>query len=322
MKFKHLAAIAVAALLTTPLANAQANYPDKPIRLVVPFPAGGSIDMVARIVAPKLSANLGVPVLVDNRPGASGNIAFDFVAKSPKDGYTLLMGNTSLASNPHMFAKLSFSPLKDLAPIIRVADQPNVLIVNTKWPFKSVAELIAHAKANPGKLSFGTSGIGQPQDVAARLFMQMTGTDMLNVPYKGGAPALADLLGGQIDLMFETAPTAVPYAKSGKLRALAVTTEKRLDTLPDIPTLADAGVAGYKSVAWVGLIAPAGTPQPILLKLNAEMRSILATPEVSAQLAGNSLQIVGGSSADFTKFMETESNYFAKFVRDFQIVPQ
>ena len=322
MKFRNLMAFAAAAIVAATSVGAQPKYPDKPIRLVVPFPPGGSIDMVARIVAPKLSASLGVPVLVDNRPGASGTIAMDHVAKSQKDGYTLLMGNTSMASSPHMFVSLPFSPLKDLAAIIRVADQPNVVIINPKWQFKSVAELIAHAKANPGKLSFGTAGVGQPQDVAARLFMQMTGTDMLNVAYKGGAPALVDLLGGQIDLMFETAPTAVPYVKSGKVRALAVTTEKRLATLPDVPTVAEAGVAGYKSVAWVGLIAPTGTPQTILQKLNDEMRAILAAPEVSGQLSGNSLQLVGGSAADFTKFILAETDYYAKFVKDFQIVPQ
>ena len=292
------------------------------IKIVVPFPAGGSIDMVARIVAPKLSVNLGVPVLVDNRPGASGNIAMDAVAKSPKDGYTLLMVHAGLASNAHMFAKLPFDPLKDLAPIIRVADQPNVLLINPKWPFKSVSELIAHAKNNPGKLSLGTSGIGGPQDVAARLFMQMTGTDMLNVPYKGGAPALADLLGGQIDLMFETAPTAVPYAKSGRLRALAVTTEKRIDTLTDVPTVGEAGVTNYKSVAWVGLVAPAGTPHQILQKLNVEMRKIVGNSEVHGQLTTNSLQVIGGTAEDFGKFIRSESDYYAKFVKDFNIAPQ
>ncbi|WP_171016018.1 tripartite tricarboxylate transporter substrate binding protein [Ramlibacter sp. 2FC] len=303
-------------------AQAQDSYPSKPIKLVVAFPPGGSIDMVARLVAPKLSASLGQSIVVDNRPGASGNIGMDYVAKSPKDGYTLLMAHAGLASNGSIFAKLNYDPIKDLAPIIRVADQPSVLVVNPRQPFKTVGELVAHAKANPGKLSFGTSGLGGPQDVAARMFMQLTGTDMLNVAYKGGAPALTDLLGGQIDLMFETSPTAVPYAKSGKLRALAVTNDKRLSTMPDLPSVAEAGVPRYKYLAWVGLLAPAGTPPAIVQKLNEHMQKLLASPEVKAQLAENSLEVAGGSVSDFAKFVQKESDYYARFVKDFNITPQ
>jgi tripartite-type tricarboxylate transporter receptor subunit TctC len=302
--------------------TAQDIYPSKPIRLVVTYPPGGSNDMVARLVGQKLSVSLGQPILVDNRPGASGNIGMDYVAKAPKDGYTLLLAHAGLASNAHMFAKLPFDPLKDIAPIIRIADQPNVLVINPKWPFKNVGELVAYAKANPGKLSVGTSGVGGPQDVAARRFMQMTGTDMLNVAYKGGAPALADLLGGQIDLMFETSPTAVPYAKSGKLKALAVTGDKRLSTMADVPTVAEAGVAGYKAVAWVGLAAPAGTPPAIIAKLNAQVQSLLNTSEMQKQIADISLDVTGGSTASFVTFVRQESDDYAKFVKDSNITPQ
>jgi tripartite-type tricarboxylate transporter receptor subunit TctC len=227
-----------------------------------------------------------------------------------------------LASNGHMFAKMPFDPLKDIAPIIRIADQPNVLVVNPKWPFKTVAELIAYAKAHPGKLSVGTSGLGGPQDVAARRFMQMTGTDLLNVAYKGGAPALADLMGGQIDLMFETSPTAVPYAKSGKLRALAVTSERRLSTLPDVPTVAEAGVTGYKSIGWVGLAAPAGTPRAIIDKLNEQVQLILNTSDMKKQIAEISLEITGSSVAGFNTFVRSEWEDYAKFVKDSNITPQ
>ncbi|CAM3371232.1 tripartite tricarboxylate transporter substrate binding protein [Polaromonas hydrogenivorans] len=317
-----MALVATSLVLLSSLATAEDAYPSKPIRLVVTYPPGGSNDMVARIVGQKLAVSLGQPVLVDNKPGASGNIGMDFVAKAPKDGYTLLLAHTGLASNAHLFAKLPFDPLKDIAPIIRIADQSNVLIINPKWPFKNVAELVAYAKANPGKLSVGTSGLGGPQDVAARRFMQMTGTDMLNVAYKGGAPALADLLGGQIDLMFETSPTAVPYAKSGKLRALAVTGDKRLSTLADVPTVAEAGIAGYKSVGWVGLAAPAGTPPAIIAKLNEQVQLLLNTSEMKKQITDISLDVTGSSVAGFNSFVRKEWDDYAKFVKDSNITPQ
>lgn len=315
--------LAIASVAFAHLAvSAEEAYPSKPIRLVVTYPPGGSNDMVARMVGQKLSTNLGQPVMVDNRAGASGNIGMDYVAKAPKDGYTLLLAHTGLASNGHMFAKMPFDPLKDIAPIIRIADQPNVLVINPKWPFKTVPELIAYAKAHPGKLSVGTSGLGGPQDVAARRFMQMTGTDMLNVAYKGGAPALSDLMAGQIDLMFETSPTAVPYAKSGKLRALAVTSEKRLSSLPDVPTVAEAGVTGYKSIGWVGLAAPAGTPRAIIDKLNEQVQLILNTSEMKKQIAEISLEITGSSVAGFNTFVRSEWDDYAKFVKDSNITPQ
>lgn len=301
-------------------ARAADDYPSKMIRVVVPFPAGGSIDMVARLISEKLAGELHQNVIVDNRPGASGIIGMDHVAKSPADGYTLVMAPFSVATSAHLFQKLPFDPLKDLTPVIRVADQPNVLVVNaTRVAAKSVSELVAHAKANPGKLSFGTSGIGNPQDLAARVFMSLTGTDMVNVPYKGGAPALADLVGGHIDLMFETSPTAVPYVKSGKLKALAVTSEKRLPTLPEVPTVAEAGVPNYKAVYWMGLLAPGGTAAPIVQRLNAATQKVLALPEVQKQLNEISLTPVGGSAADFAAFIRAESAFYAKLVKDLNI---
>ncbi|MFN9469899.1 Bug family tripartite tricarboxylate transporter substrate binding protein [Acidovorax sp.] len=305
-----------------PTANAQDAYPSKPIKLVVAYPPGGSNDMVARIVGQKLSENLGQPVVVDNRPGASGNIGIDYVAKAPNDGYTLLLAHAGLTSSKHIYAKLPYDPLKDIAPIIHIADQPNVLIVHPKWSFKNVAELVAYAKANPGKLTVGNSGVGGPQDISAQMFMRMTGTDMLSIAYKGGAPAQADLLAGHIDLMFETSPTAVPVAKSGKLRALAVTGDKRLSTLPDVPTLAEAGVANYKYVAWVGLAAPAGTPPAIVTKLNQEVQKILNTSDMKKQIADISLGITGGSVSGFSSFVRQDYDFYAKIVKDYNITPQ
>ncbi|MBD9394130.1 MULTISPECIES: tripartite tricarboxylate transporter substrate binding protein [unclassified Acidovorax] len=298
-------------------------YPTKPLRIVVPFPPGGSIDMVARIIGQKLSDELKQAVIVDNRPGASGNIGMDHVAKSAPDGYTLVMAPFSIATNAHLFLKLPFDPLNDLAPIIRVADQPNVLIVNPdRVKAKSVAELISHLKANPGKLSFGTSGSGNPQDLSARVFMAATGTDMVNVAYKGGAPALADLVGGHIDLMFETAPTAVPYVKSGKLKALAVTSEKRLQSLPEIPTVAEAGVSGYKAVYWMGLLAPARTPPSVISKLNAATQKILATPDTQRQISDISLSPAGGTAAEFASFIRAESAAYSKLIKELNIPAQ
>lgn len=305
-----------------PIANAQNTYPSKPIKLVVTYPPGGSNDMVARLVGQKLSESLGQPILVDNKPGASGNIGIDYVAKAPKDGYTLLLAHAGLASSKHIYAKLPYEPLKDFAPIIHIANQPNVLVVNPKWPFKDVNELVAYAKANPGKLTVGNSGIGGPQDISAQMFMRMTGTDMLSVSYKGGAPALADLMAGQIDLMFETSPTAVPIAKSGKLRALAVTGDKRLLTLPDAPTVAEAGVKGYKFVAWVGLAAPVGTPPAAVAKLNEQVQKLLNTSEMQKQIADISLEVTGGSVNSFATFLRKDFDFYAKFVKDFNITPQ
>lgn len=320
---KFLAISFLSALTMVSQAQSTDSYPTKPIRLVVPFPPGGSIDMVSRLIGQKIAEELKQPIFVENKPGASGNIGMDFVAKSSKDGYTIVMAPFSLATNAHLFQSLPFDPLKDLAPIIRVADQPNVLIVNaSKLPVTSVAELIVQLKAHPGKFSFGTSGIGNPQDLAARIFMAATGTDMVNVAYKGGAPALADLVGGHIDLMFETSPTAVPYVKSGKLRALAVTSDRRLPSIPEVPTLAEAGVTDYKAVYWMGLLAPSGTPTPIVMKLNATVQKILATADMQKQLSEISLYPAGGSARDFTAFVQAESAYYGKLLKDMNIPRQ
>jgi tripartite-type tricarboxylate transporter receptor subunit TctC len=316
---KHLGAIVLAmACATGALAQA---YPSKPIRLVVPFPAGGSVDMVARLVGKKLSDSMGQPVVVENRAGASGNIGMDFVAKAPADGYTLLMASAALTANAHLYSKMSFDPLKDLQPVIRVADQPNVLVVNPSLGVKNVKELIALAKSRPGKLTFGSAGLGAAQQIAAEIFMMKTGTQMMHVPYKGGAPALADLVGGQIHLMFETSPTAVPFVTSGKLTALAVTTPQRVSTLPDLPTIAEEGVAGYEAYTWLGVVAPAGTPANVVAKLNGEVKKAM-TPEFRAELTKIHLIPVGDTPEEFTEFVRKDYANYAKIVKEANIQAQ
>lgn len=299
------------------------DYPSKALQIVVPFPPGGSIDMAARLVGQNLSEAFNQPVVVSNRPGASGNIGMEYVARSHPDGYTLVFAPFSVATASQLFLKLHFDPIKDLKPIIRVADQPNVLVVNPdKVKANNVKDFVAYLKANPDKISFGTSGIGNPQDFSARTFMVATGTQMLNVAYKGGAPALSDLMGGHIDVMFETSPTAVPYVQSGKLKALGVTSDKRLPTLPDVPTLDEAGISGYKAIYWMGLLAPAKTPDSIIEKLNKEIQHILAKKEVRKQLEDISLYPAGGSPEDFKKLIEDESVIYAKLIKELNIPQQ
>ena len=297
------------------------TYPTGPVKLIVPFPAGGSVDMVARNVGKRLSEVFGQPFIVDNRAGASGNIGAEIAAKSPADGYTLFVTSSGvLAANMHLYKKIPFDTFKDFAPVIRLVNQPNILMVHPSVPAKSVAELIALTKAQPGKITVGSAGIGTGQDIAAQQFVMMTGTSVLHVPYKGGAPALSDLLGGQINAMFETSPTALPYVRQGKLRALAITSARRSTLLPDLPTVAEAGVPGYESVTWLGLVAPAGTPKPIIDRLNAELQKALAG-EMGKQLAEISLDPIGGTPKDMADAIRQDSINYGKIIKDAKIEP-
>jgi tripartite-type tricarboxylate transporter receptor subunit TctC len=297
-------------------------YPTKPVKIIVPFSAGGSVDMVARLVGKRLGETLGQPFIIDNRAGASGNIGADFVAKSAPDGYTLLAtGPGVLVANNHLYKKLAFDPAKDFSPVIRLVNQPNILMVHPSVPASNLKEFIALAKSRPGKVSVGSAGIGTGQDIAAQQFALMTGADILNVPYKGGAPALTDLLGGQIDAMFETAPTAMPYVKQGKLKALAITSAKRSSLLPDLPTVSEAGVSGYESVTWIGLLAPAGTPKAIVDQLNAEIQKVLGG-EVGKQLADMSLDPIGGTPMDYSDAIRKDAVVYAKIIKAANIQPQ
>lgn len=268
-----LAAVLLA--FVVPCAAAQ-DYPHKPVRLIVPFPPGGSVDLVARLVGKSLQDALKQPFVVDNKPGASGNVGAAYVAKAPPDGYTLLVGSAGVfAANQFLYANPPFDPLQAFAPIMRIVDQPNILVVGQQSPVRSVNELIALAKARPGKLSFGSASVGSAQHFSTEIFMQQAGVELLHVPYKGGAPALVDLMGGQIDMLFDTSPTALPYARSGKLRALAITSRQRSPLLPDVPTMKEAGLPDFEVVTWTGIAAPAGTPQAVIDRLNAAIKTAL-----------------------------------------------
>jgi tripartite-type tricarboxylate transporter receptor subunit TctC len=308
-------------LVVTAGASAQ-NYPTKPVRIIVPFPAGGSVDMVARVLGKKLSEALGQPFVIDNRAGASGNIGADAAAKSVPDGYTLFVTSSGvLAANVHLYNKLSFDPFKDFSPIIRIVNQPNILVVHPSVPAANVKELIVLAKSRPGKLTFGSAGIGTGQDIAAQLFVMMTGVDVLHVPYKGGAPALSDLLGGQIDAMFETSPTAIPYVKQGKLKALAITALQRSALLPGLSTVSEAGVNGYESVSWIGMVAPAGTPKAIIDRINAEIQKALGG-DTGKQLTELSLEPIGGTPQNFSDAIRKDSADYARIIKAAGIQPQ
>jgi len=309
-----LAAIALVA--TAPAAAQVASYPTKPVRLVVPFPAGGTTDLLARAVAQKLSETWGQQIIVDNRPGAGGNIGSELVAKAPPDGYTLLMGTVGThAINPSLYAKMPYNHIKDFTPVILVAGVPNVLVVNPSLPVNSVQELIAYGKANPNKLNFASSGNGTSIHLSGELFRTMTGVQMTHVPYKGSSPALTDLIGGQVQLMFDNLPSSLQFIKAGKLRALAVTSLARSQALPDVPTLAESGLPGFEASSWFGVLAPAGTPADIVAKLNGAVAAWLASPAAKEQLAAQGAIPAGGSPDAFVKHIADESAKWAKVVK-------
>jgi len=299
----------------TLLGGAQAAYPDRPVRVIVPFPPGGATDIVGREIADKLSRSLGQPFVVENRSGASGNIGMEAAARSAPDGYTLVVGAPqTLTINPQLMT-MTFDPQKELAPVVVIASVPNVLIVNPKLPVTTVGELIALAKKEPGKLDYGSSSIGGTPHLSAELFKSMTGTHIVHVPYRGSGPALTDLMGGQIDLMFDNLPAALPHVKSGKVRALAVTTTQRTQSAPDLPTLAESGLPGFDSEGWFALLAPAGTPDAVLEKINSEVNRILKTDDFRERLAKVGAEAVGGSRADFQGRIQNETQRWGKVIR-------
>lgn len=311
--FAVLAAAAVSLLSSAALAQ----YPNKPIRVVVPFPAGGTTDILARAASQKMSEAWGQPVIVDNRPGAAGNIGAELVAKSANDGYTLLMGTVGThAINTALYAKMPYDHVKDFVPIVLVAGVPNVLVIHPSVPANSVQELIAYGKANPGKLNFASSGSGTSIHLAGELFKVSTGVQMQHVPYKGSAPALTDLMGGQVQLMFDNLPSALPHIRAGKLKALAVTSSKRAPALPDIPTIAETGVAGFEASSWFGLLAPAGTPRDVVVKVNAEVAQWLASPDAREKLTTAGANAAGGSPEDFASHIAAETAKWAKVVKE------
>lgn len=295
--------------------DAAAAYPDRPVKVIVPFPPGGATDIVGREISDRLARALGQPFVVENRSGASGNIGMEAAARSAPDGYTLVVGAPqTLTINPQLFKSNPFNPQKELDPIVVVATVPNVLIINPKLPISSVKELIAYAKERPGKVNYGSSSIGGTPHLSSELFKSMTGTDIMHIPYRGSSPALTDLMGGQIDMMFDNLPASLPHIKSGRVKALAVTTKQRSDAAPELPTMDEAGVPGFESQGWFSLLAPAGTPPAILEKINAEVNKILATDSFKERLANVGAQPMGGSIADFRQLLDTETQRWSKVI--------
>jgi tripartite-type tricarboxylate transporter receptor subunit TctC len=292
-------------------------YPSRPIRFVVAFPPGGGTDIIARSIAQKLAERLAQQVVVDNRPGAGGNIGTDIVAKSAPDGYTMLMGSAGpLAINASLFASMPFDPQRDLAPVTLAASTPNVLVVHPSLGVATVKELIALAKAKPGRINFASSGFGTPAQLAGELFNSMAGVRLVHVPYKGASPALADLLGGQVQIMFSTMPPALPHVKDGKLRALAVTSLKRSPAAPDLPTLTQAGLPGFEANTWHGVVLPAGAPAEVIGKLNREIVTILHLPDVVERLSAQGAEPVGSTPEEFAAYIRSETAKWAKVVRE------
>ena len=306
------ALVGIVVLTAASVAGAQA-YPSKPIRLIVPFPPGGAVDFFARVVQQPLSEALGQQVVIENKAGASGMVGADIVAKSAPDGYTLLLGNiASLAINVGIYDKMPYDPLKDLTPIVRTVDVNYVLIVHPSVPAKSVAELVAYAKANPGKLSYGSAGSGSLPHLGTELFKAQTGTDIVHVPYKGGGPMVTDLLGGTVQMVIADQANLMPHVTSGKLRALAVATPKRSPNAPELPTIAESGLAGYDATAWQGMLGPAGMPPDIVQRLNDAMNKVMAMPAVRERLVSGGLEPVGGTPADFGRFIASETAKWTK----------
>ena len=316
--------LALSLLSVAAMAGAQPAYPKGPVTLVVPFPPGGSVDMVARSIGKQLGDALGQTFVVDNRPGASGNIGATAVANAKPDGQTLFVSSSGvITANQFLYKRPGFDAQKDLTPVIRLVNQPNILLVHPSVPVNSVQDLIKLAKSQPGKINIGNAGIGTGQDIAARQFTSAAGLDMLHVPYKGGAPAMNDLLGGQIQVMFETSPTALPYAKerNGKLRAVAITSATRSPLVSDLPTVAESGVPGFDSITWIGLTAPAGTPPAIIARLNSELNKALKG-EMGRKFAEFSLDPIGGTPQDMAEMMRKDSANYGAILKAAGVEPQ
>jgi tripartite-type tricarboxylate transporter receptor subunit TctC len=308
-------ALAAACVVAAPPATGQ-GYPTKPVKLVVPFPPGGSLDFAGRLIAQKLTEAWSQSVVVENKPGAGGNIGADLVAKAPADGYTILLGALSThAVNPSLYASMPYDAVRDFAPITLIAVTPNVLVVNANSPVRSVVEFIAYTKANPGKLSFGSGSNGSAGHLAGELYKVETGTDAVHIPYKGGAPATQALLAGDTQFMFDNLANAMAQVKGGKLRALAVTTARRSSLAPDLPTMAEAGLPGFDISTWYGLFAPAGTPGAIVAKWNADVTKILNAPDVRARFVADGAEPAPDTPEQFSQFIAAELAKYARIVK-------
>jgi tripartite-type tricarboxylate transporter receptor subunit TctC len=291
-------------------------YPDHPIRIVLGFPAGGGADVLLRTITPGLAEELGQPVVVDNRPGAGGNLGMDFVAQAPRDGYTLLMAAPGLVTNASLYQSLQFDPAKDFVPVGMVGSVPNVLVVNPALPVDSVAQLVEYARQHPGELNYASSGIGTSLHLAGALFERDAGIRLTHVPYRGGPAAIQDVMSGQVQMMFSVLPLAVPQIKAGKLRALAVTDETRTAALPDVPTMIEAGIPGYTATTWNGLVAPAGTPTAIIRQINAALNRVLQRADVKERFAAMGQDVVRGSPEDFGRLLLAERTKWEKLIKE------
>lgn len=314
LKTLAAATLAVAGMGSALAADA---YPDKPLTMIVPFSAGGTTDILARIVGQALGQELGQTIIIENKPGAGGNIGAQQASRAKADGYTLFMGTVGThAINQALYKKLPYDPVKDFAPLSRVANVPNLLVAHPSRPYKTVQEMIAYAKKHPGEVTYGSPGSGASPHVSGALFQSMTGAELTHVPYKGSAPAISDLLGNQIAVMFDNMPSAIQHVRSGKLRPIAVTTAKRSSELPDVPTIAEAGVPGYEATSWFGLWAVAGTPAPILTKLQTALTKVLKDPAVAKKIADQGGEVVIETPAQFDAFIKSEAAKWGKVVKE------
>lgn len=303
--------------LTTMTSNVLAqSYPAKPIRFVVPYPPGGASDVTARIIGQKLTEAWGQPVVIENRPGANGNIAAEQVAKAPADGYTMLMGNVGPnAISPGLYPNLPYDAVASFAPVTLTTTVPIVLLVAPSLPVKNIKELIAYAKANPNKLNFASAGNGSSNHLTGELFKSTAGIDIVHVPYKGDAPALTDLMGGQVSMMFTTIVAALPHIKSGRLQAMAIASAKRIAAMPNLPTVAESGVPGFDSSSWGGILLPAGTPKEIIAKMHDTVVAILAMPDVKVRLSGLGAEVVGNTPEEFGSYIKSETAKWGKVIK-------
>ena len=309
------ATAAITLFLAASLAQAQA-WPSRPVKLVVPFSPGGFTDVVARILGQKLTESLGQPVVIENKPGAGSTIGSDYVAKSKPDGYTLVMVSTTQVSSPWLYKSMPYDVFKDFTPIMKLVEGPYVLIANPKLPVKSVADLLALAKAQPGKLDYASSGNGSAQHLVGAMFATMGGVQINHVPYKGSGQAMQDIVGGQVQLGFVGMPNALPYIPSGRLRALAVTTRKRSPDLPDVPTMDEAGIKGYDATIWLGLLGPAGLPRDIVIRLNNEITKALSSAETRKLILAAGVEVSTSSPEEFTTLLRSEYDKWGKVVKE------
>ena len=316
MTFLRRGLAAACLVLVAGAAFAQ-NYPTKPIRVIVPFPAGGGTDIIAREVTNKMATTLGWSFVIENKPGSGGNLGVDAVAKAAPDGYTIALGQSSnLAINPSLFSKMPYDSVKDLAPIGLVASSPMVMVVGADSPFKTLADVVAASKAKPGSLNFATSGNGTVAHLSGEVFQKAAGIKFTHVPYKGAAQATTDLIGGQVQLSMSSVPTLIGHIRSGKMRPIAVTSLTRVDDIPQVPTIAEAGYKGFETITWFGFVAPAHTPKDIVSKLNAEINKALQSPDVKKKLSDQGADILGGTSEKFGALIKSDIAYWAPVIKE------